>query len=101
MRLGLHYWSYSRPVDPAAIAATLGETARIAEAAEVTAFSVMDHFVQLEGPAAADDPMLEGYSTLAYAGMGVSEVQVMPDRHPVEYTEQLAAQVVPRLAEVA
>jgi hypothetical protein len=30
----------------------------------------------------------------------VTEVQTMPDRHPVEYTEQLAERVVPRLAEI-
>ena len=34
----------------------------------------------------------------AYAALGVTEVQVMPDRHPVEYAEQLAERVVPRLA---
>ncbi|MBV8993096.1 MAG: hypothetical protein JO287_05200 [Pseudonocardiales bacterium] len=33
-----------------------------------------------------------------YAALGVSEVQVMPDRHPVEFTEQLTQRVLPRLA---
>jgi hypothetical protein len=31
MRLGLHYWNYSTPADPAKIALTLAETARVAE----------------------------------------------------------------------
>ena len=31
MKLGLHYWNYSIPSDPAEMAATLSETARIAE----------------------------------------------------------------------
>jgi alkanesulfonate monooxygenase SsuD/methylene tetrahydromethanopterin reductase-like flavin-dependent oxidoreductase (luciferase family) len=35
-----------------------------------------------------------------YAGLGVTEIQLMPDRHPVEYTEQVAAQVLPRLADI-
>ena len=35
-----------------------------------------------------------------YAALGVTEVQTMPDRHPVEYAHQLAEQVVPRLAEL-
>jgi len=34
----------------------------------------------------------------AFAAVGVTEVLVMPDRHPVEYAEQLAERVVPRLA---
>ena len=36
-RVGLHYWNYSIPADPAAIAATLAETARIAEEAGFSA----------------------------------------------------------------
>ena len=48
MKLGLHYWNYSTPADPATIAATLAETARIAEQAGFSAFTVMDHFFQME-----------------------------------------------------
>jgi F420-dependent oxidoreductase-like protein len=66
MELGLHYWNYSRPDDPAAIAGTLAETARIAEQAGFSAFTVMDHFFQMEGVALAGEPMLEGYTTLGY-----------------------------------
>jgi hypothetical protein len=35
-----------------------------------------------------------------YAALGVTEMETMPDRHPVEFAEQLAERVVPRLAEV-
>jgi hypothetical protein len=35
-----------------------------------------------------------------YAALGVSEIEVMPDRHPVEFAEQLAERVLPRLATV-
>jgi F420-dependent oxidoreductase-like protein len=66
MRLGLHYWNFSTPADPASIAPTLGETARIAEQAGADAFTVMDHYVQMEGAAPADEPMLEAYTTLGY-----------------------------------
>jgi F420-dependent oxidoreductase-like protein len=69
MRLGLHYWNYSTPSDPAMIAATLAETAQIAEQAGVASFTVMDHFFQIdaaEGGSSADEPMLEGYTTLGY-----------------------------------
>jgi F420-dependent oxidoreductase-like protein len=33
-----------------------------------------------------------------YAALGVTEVQTMPDRHPVEFAEQVAEQVIPRLS---
>lgn len=66
MRLGLHYWNYAVPPEPAAIAPTLAETARIAEQAGFSGFTVMDHFFQMEQVAPASDPMLEGYTTLGY-----------------------------------
>src|SRR5438045_56836 len=66
MKLGLHYWNYSTPADPAAIAPTLAETARIAEQAGLSSFTVMDHYFQMDGYGAADEPMLEGYTTLGY-----------------------------------
>jgi F420-dependent oxidoreductase-like protein len=66
MKLGVHYWTYSLPTDPAAIAPTLAETARIAEQAGVASFTVMDHFFQMDRVAAAEEPMLEGYTTLGY-----------------------------------
>jgi F420-dependent oxidoreductase-like protein len=66
VKLGIHYWTYSTPADPTQIAPTLAETARIAEQAGFSAFTVMDHYFQMEGTAPADDPMLEGYTTLGY-----------------------------------
>jgi F420-dependent oxidoreductase-like protein len=68
VQLGLHYWTYSTPADPARIGPTLAETARVAEAAGFSAFSVMDHYFQMEtaGRTSADEPMLEGYTTLGF-----------------------------------
>ena len=66
MRLGLHYWNYSTPPDPAETAATLAETARVAEQAGVSSFTVMDHYFQMEQAGSAAEPMLEGYTTLGY-----------------------------------
>src|SRR6266536_6531100 len=66
MRLGLHYWNYSTPADPSKIAATLADTAQVAEQAGVSSFTVMDHYFQMEQVAAAEEPMLEGYTTLGY-----------------------------------
>lgn len=67
MKLGLHYYSYSRPPEPDRIAPTLAETARVAEQAGFDAFTVMDHYFQMEfGDLEATEPMLEGYTTLGY-----------------------------------
>src|SRR4029453_1794479 len=88
VKLGLHYWNYSTPSDPAEIAATLAETARIAEEAGVSGFSVMDHYFQMEHAGSAAEPMLEGYTTLGYVAarterlsLGVLVTGVMY-RHP-------------------
>jgi F420-dependent oxidoreductase-like protein len=66
VKLGLHYWNYSIPSDPAEMAATLGETARIADEAGFSGFSVMDHYFQMEHAGSAAEPMLEAYTTLGY-----------------------------------
>lgn len=66
MDVGLHYWTFSHPGQPEAIADTLAQTARIAEEAGVSAFTVMDHYFQMEEVAPADEPMLEGYTTLGF-----------------------------------
>jgi F420-dependent oxidoreductase-like protein len=72
MKLGLHYWNFSTPAEPAAIAPTLKETAVIAEQSGVASFTVMDHYFQMDGMAPAEEPMLEGYTTLGYLA-GVTE----------------------------
>ncbi|MCX4789020.1 MULTISPECIES: LLM class F420-dependent oxidoreductase [unclassified Streptomyces] len=73
MKLGLHYWNYSTPADPALIAPTLAESVRVADQAGIASFTVMDHYFQMEtGQTVADEPMLEGYTTLGYVA-AVSE----------------------------
>ena len=88
MKLGLHYWNYSIPSDPAEMAATLSETARIADEAGFSGFSVMDHYFQMEHAGSAAEPMLEAYTTLGYVAartermtLGVLVTGVMY-RHP-------------------
>jgi F420-dependent oxidoreductase-like protein len=88
MRLGLHYWNFSTPPDPAEIAPTLAETARVAEQAGFSTFSVMDHYFQMEHAGSAGEPMLEAYTTLGYVAgrteridLGVLVTGVMY-RHP-------------------
>ena len=88
MKLGLHYWNYSIPSDPSEMAATLSETARIADEAGFSGFSVMDHYFQMEHAGSAAEPMLEAYTTLGYVAamtermtLGVLVTGVMY-RHP-------------------
>lgn len=66
MKLGLHYWNYSTPADSAKIASTLGDTAQLAEQAGFSSFTLMDHYFQMEHAGVAEEPMLEGYTTLGY-----------------------------------
>ena len=74
MQLGLHYWNYSTPSDPAAIAGTLAETMRVADQAGFSVLSVMDHYFQMDQPGmcSPDEPMLEAYTTLGYVA-GLTE----------------------------
>jgi F420-dependent oxidoreductase-like protein len=67
MKLGLHYYTFSQPTDPAEIGPTLARTAEIADDAGFASFSFMDHFFQMETPGTrADEPMLEGYTGLGF-----------------------------------
>jgi F420-dependent oxidoreductase-like protein len=88
MRLGLHYWTYSTPPDPTRIADTLAETAKVAEQAGFSTFTVMDHYFQMEHAGSAAEPMLEAYTTLGHVAaltdrmtLGVLVTGVMY-RHP-------------------
>jgi F420-dependent oxidoreductase-like protein len=76
MRLSLQYWTYSTPAEPAAIGPTLRETARIAEQGGVHAFSVMDHFFQMDRVTSAEEPMLEAYTTLGHVAAVTERMQL-------------------------
>jgi F420-dependent oxidoreductase-like protein len=67
MQVGIHITGFSWPGGVAGIGPTLAETAKAADDAGIASISVMDHFFQLGGPfGAADEPMLEGYTTLGH-----------------------------------
>ncbi|MFE9693260.1 TIGR03560 family F420-dependent LLM class oxidoreductase [Micromonospora sp. NPDC005806] len=66
MKLGLHYWNFSTPADSSEMGGALAETARIADQAGVSTFTVMDHYFQMEFTTSAEEPMLEAYTTLGY-----------------------------------
>ena len=66
MKLGIHFANFTLPGGPEALAPTLAATARAAEDAGCTTFTLMDHWFQMEEFATSEDPMLEGYTSLGF-----------------------------------
>jgi F420-dependent oxidoreductase-like protein len=65
MELGVHFIDFL-PGDSARIGPTLAATAKAAEQGGATMFTLADHFFQMEGLGRADDPFLEGYTSLGF-----------------------------------
>src|SRR6202012_5094749 len=65
MELGIHFIDFL-PGDPANLAPTLLASAKAAEDAGATMFPLADHFFQMEGIGRAEDPFLEGYTSLGF-----------------------------------
>src|SRR6202451_3070107 len=66
MRVGIHFVNFTLPGAPETLGPTLAATARIAEESGVSVFTLMDHWFQMEIMATAQDPMLEGYTSLGF-----------------------------------
>jgi len=66
MQLDLHVPRFTWPGGPASVGPTLASLARTAEAIGVRTLSVMDHWFQMETMWPAEEPMLEGYTTLSF-----------------------------------
>ncbi len=66
MHLDFHLWRFDWSDGPASMGADVADLALRAEAIGVRTLSCMDHFFQMEAAAPAEDPMLEGYTTLAF-----------------------------------
>jgi F420-dependent oxidoreductase-like protein len=66
MRVGIHFVDFTLPGAPQTLGPTLATTARIAEDSGVSVFTLMDHWFQMEMMATAEDPMLEGYTSLGF-----------------------------------
>jgi F420-dependent oxidoreductase-like protein len=67
MRIGLQVPSFTFPGGPEQIGPTFARIAKEADQGGLHSLWVMDHFFQIDMVGAADEPMLEGYSALAYA----------------------------------
>jgi F420-dependent oxidoreductase-like protein len=76
MRFGFHFMDFTMPGGSAALAPAIAETARAADEIGASWFTVMDHWFQMEAFRTAHDPMLEGYTTLAFAAAQTSRLQL-------------------------
>jgi F420-dependent oxidoreductase-like protein len=65
MELGIHFIDFL-PGDAGALAPNLLSTAVAAEDIGATLFTLADHFFQMETVGRAEDPFLEGYTSLGY-----------------------------------
>lgn len=67
MRIGIQLPSFSYGGEPADIGPTFGRLAREADQAGLDSLWVMDHFFQIAMVGAPEEPMLEGWTALAFA----------------------------------
>ncbi|MCU0483980.1 MAG: LLM class F420-dependent oxidoreductase [Chloroflexi bacterium] len=66
MQIGLQVNRFDWPGGPEAIGPTLARIARTADQAGFDSIWVMDHFFQIRGLGAPEDPMLEGWTALGF-----------------------------------
>jgi F420-dependent oxidoreductase-like protein len=76
MKLGVHFIDFTLPGEPATLARTVADTAKTAEDNGCSKFTVMDHWFQMEFFRTAQDPMLEGYTTLGYLAAVTSTMEL-------------------------
>lgn len=65
MELGIHFIDFL-PGDPRRLGPTLAATAKAAEDGGATMFTLADHLFQMEGVGRAEDPFLEGYTSMGF-----------------------------------
>ncbi|BBZ46076.1 LLM class F420-dependent oxidoreductase [Mycobacterium parmense] len=65
MELAVHFIDFL-PGDPAILGPTLADAAKAAEEGGATLFTLADHFFQMENVGRAEDPFLEGYTSLGF-----------------------------------
>ncbi len=65
MELAIHFIDFL-PGDPASLGPTLAAAAKAAEQGGAALFTLADHFFQMENVGRAEDPFLEGYTSLGF-----------------------------------
>lgn len=75
MELGIHFIDFL-PGDAAALTPALLSTATAAEEIGATLFTLADHFFQMETVGRAEDPFLEGYTSLGYLAGRTTDIEL-------------------------
>jgi F420-dependent oxidoreductase-like protein len=75
MELGLHFIDFL-PGDPARLGPTLADAAKAAEQGGATLFTLADHFFQMENLGRAQDPFLEGYTSLGFLAAQTTSIEL-------------------------
>ncbi len=76
MDLNLHVWDFTPLGPPERLGTQLAAVARSADDAGFGALTCMDHWFQMEAVAPAEDPMLEGYTTLGFVAGQTSRLEL-------------------------
>jgi len=76
VKVDLHVPRFTWSGGPPSMGATLGAVAATAEAIGVRTLSVMDHWFQMDVMWPVDEPMLEGYTTLAYVAASTRSLRL-------------------------
>jgi F420-dependent oxidoreductase-like protein len=76
VRIGLALPDFSWASSPLTLGPDLGRIARLADEGGFSSITVMDHFFQIGHNGPPDDPMLEGYSLLAFLAGQTSRIQL-------------------------
>jgi F420-dependent oxidoreductase-like protein len=76
MELGIHFANFTFPGGTENLGATLAATAVAAEDAGCSTFTLMDHWFQMEEFAPAQDPMLDGYTSLGFLAGQTSRLRL-------------------------
>ncbi len=66
MKLAIHFCNFTLPGQPDSLPQLLADTARAADEGGVSTMTVMDHYFQIPTIGQAEEPMLEGYTTLGF-----------------------------------
>jgi F420-dependent oxidoreductase-like protein len=76
MQLDVHVPRFNWPGVPASISPTLTTLAQTAEAIGIRTLSFMDHWFQMEAVWPAEEPMLEGYTSLAFVAAKTEQLRL-------------------------
>jgi F420-dependent oxidoreductase-like protein len=76
MRLGLHFMTFKHSDVITDLRETIASTARVADDAGMSMFTVMDHYFQMEHVGGPTEPMLEGYTTLGFVAGQTRQIRL-------------------------